>query len=153
MKTFKKIINIMFLHKRYFLLVFLLFNVLLSKALSFEDGASFFESIKFMPKEEKITVENTKKFPFGIAKTINNVNVELAVSKVSQCHSYISLDVYAKVKFRETILMFGAQDLHLSYDGGFVGETTLSLLESVEIPMKKNQYRLIIYGGMDENIL
>ncbi len=152
MKTFKKIINIMFLHKRYFLLVFLLFNVLLSKAISFEDGASVFESIKFMPKEEKITVENTKKFPFGIAKTINNVNVELAVSKVSQCHSYISLDVYAKVKFRETILMFGAQDLHLSYDGGFVGETTLSLLESVEIPMKKNQYRLIIYGGMDENM-
>ena len=62
---------------------------------------------------------------------MGNTPVTLAVSNVKFQKDYAAIDVFVKVVLPQQItLFFGAEDLQFSYDGYFLGNAKLALLDS-----------------------
>ena len=137
--------------KRFILLIYTLcFFVGYSLANDIQQAYSAFEMI-----EEKgvyvdeINLTNLKSFPIGLHKTIGNTPVTLAISNVVFHNGYAEIDIYAKVVMpQNVVLCFGAQKIKFSYNGSFIGNVKLALLEDLELPaFSDNSLKLIFRGG------
>lgn len=101
---------------------------------------------------EEITPENIKSFPIGIHKTVGNIPVTLAVNNVVFDESYTEIDVFVKMELPEQVtLFFGAEKLKFSYEGDFIGNARLALLEDVNFPaFSDNSLSITLKGGNDK---
>lgn len=101
---------------------------------------------------EELTANNLRDFPIGIHKTMGNTPVTLAVSNVKFQKDYAAIDVFVKVVLPQQItLFFGAEDLQFSYDGYFLGNAKLALLEDIVLPaFSDNSLQLILKGGTNQ---
>lgn len=100
---------------------------------------------------EEISIANLVNLPVGIHKTTGNIPMTLAVSKVTFKETYAEIDVYARFEIPQKItLFFGAQKIKLSYDGDFIGDARLVLLDDIEFPaFSDNSLRMILRGGIN----
>lgn len=98
---------------------------------------------------DEINLTNLKSFPIGLHKTIGNTPVTLAISNVVFHNGYAEIDIYAKVVMpQNVVLCFGAQKIKFSYNGSFIGNVKLALLEDLELPaFSDNSLKLIFRGG------
>ena len=95
--------------------------------------------------------------PVGIQKTMGNVTVTLAVSKVRFASNNSEMDLYAMAQLpygddkKPKRLYFGATHVPCSNKGSIVGEVQLTLLQDYEIPFgTKNDgssVTLVLNGG------
>jgi hypothetical protein len=90
--------------------------------------------------------------PVGIKKSINNMEVTLAVNSAEVYTDYTELAVFLRIKIPEknTTLMFGAKGIRLSHEGDIVGDAKLLLMSNIEIPVSGNNVILRLKGNYDQ---
>lgn len=89
--------------------------------------------------------------PVGIRKLTGNIEFTLAITKVkfNQRTGSMSLLMKMAVPNKNQVLIFGADDITISYTGDLVGDIRLSLLSDIPISMG-NAGDFLIKGGYDE---
>ncbi|MDR2816144.1 MAG: hypothetical protein LBB62_05525 [Proteiniphilum sp.] len=93
--------------------------------------------------------------PIGLKKTVNNMEVTIAIDKVIFGTVYMELSVFARAVIpqgtdgKRMELFFGASGIKLSYEGSIVGDATLSLLADIEIPFNNGNTVIVLKGGYD----
>lgn len=97
---------------------------------------------------EKITPDNITSFPVGMHKSIGNIPFTMAVSDVKFDRLYAEIDVFVKIELPQQVtLFFGAEDLQFSYNGDFIGNARLALLENVSFPAFSDNSLSIVLKG------
>ena len=90
--------------------------------------------------------------PMGIKKTINNMDITLAVSGGEIHTGYTSLDIFLRIVIpqKQTTLFFGAKDIKMTHAGDLVGDAKVILMGDIDIPLGGN-ITLRLKGSFDEN--
>ena len=119
--------------------------------LSKEKAVDVFSTLETLQRyTETLSPENLNTLPIGIQHTLGNTSVTVAVYKVVYYKDYASIDVFAKIKIPQgdgKELIFGMNDVKLSYNGGIIGDAKLQLLGDVEIPLFSNSGKLTLKGS------
>jgi ElaB/YqjD/DUF883 family membrane-anchored ribosome-binding protein len=92
--------------------------------------------------------------PVGIHKTINNMDVTLAVSGSQMFQNYMTFDAFLRIIIPEQNnrkLFFGAKEIKMSLDGSIFGDAKLTLLENIDIPFANGNVILRLKGGFNSN--
>jgi hypothetical protein len=93
--------------------------------------------------------------PIGLKRTVNNMEVTIAVDKVTFNTTYMELSVFARAVIpqgedgKRTNLFFGANGIKLSYEGSIIGDAYLSLLGDIEIPFNNGNTVIVLKGDYD----
>lgn len=91
--------------------------------------------------------------PAGIKKTINNMEITLAVNHMECFLEYTQFSAFLRIKIPEEnkILMFGAKDIKVSHDGDIIGDAKLILLSDIEIPISGDNVILRLKGNYNQS--
>lgn len=87
---------------------------------------------------EDLSYADMNILPVGIHKTVDNMDVTLAVSSARLYQNYQTFDAFLRIILPEQNnrqLFFGAKDIKMSYDGAIFGDASLTLLGDIEIPV------------------
>lgn len=88
-----------------------------------------------------LTSEELFKLPVGISSTINGYTYSIVFQKAKLHANYAELTVYGSIqKPNETDLLFGADDIKFSYEGGIIGDASLALF--ADYPIKRESKKL-----------
>lgn len=104
---------------------------------------------------EELRQADLNYLPVGLKRTVNNMEVTIAVDKVVFNASYAELSVFAKAiipqgeEGKRLELFFGANGIKLSYEGSIIGDANLSLLGDIEIPFNNGNTTIVLKGGYD----
>ncbi|NJB38191.1 hypothetical protein [Croceivirga sp. JEA036] len=106
---------------------------------------------------DKITGKELLKLPIGMRKRDSTGNtVTLAISEVEFTPQHAILKAYAKLEIPEKgsnnakkELIFGAENITLTHDGGLAGDMRLVLLGDVGIPINGDQWLITLKGNID----
>jgi hypothetical protein len=100
--------------------------------------------------------EDIQVLPVGISHQVNGVTYQLGFVKAKFTKQYTELTVFVKViipqsdkKGKPTELLFGANNVKLSHQGGLIGDANLVLLGDVFIPFNGGNWLLILKGGLN----
>ena len=100
--------------------------------------------------------EDIQVLPVGISHEVNGVTYQLGFVKAEFNTEYTELTVFVKViipqqddKGKPTELLFGANNVKLSHQGGIIGDANLVLLGDVFIPFNGGNWLLILKGGLN----
>ncbi len=96
--------------------------------------------------------------PVGISHKVNGITYQLGFVNARFTKEYTELTVFVKViipqpddKGKPTELLFGADNVKLSHQGGIIGDANLVLLGDVFIPFNSGNWLLILKGGLNYN--
>lgn len=100
--------------------------------------------------------EDIQVLPVGISHEVNGITYQLGFVKAEFNTEYTELTVFVKViipqpddKGKPTELLFGANNVKLSHQGGIIGDANLVLLGDVFIPFNGGNWLLILKGGLN----
>jgi hypothetical protein len=100
--------------------------------------------------------EDIQVLPVGISHEVNGVTYQLGFVSAKFTKQYTELTVFVKViipqtdkKGKPTELLFGANNVKLSHQGGLIGDANLVLLGDVFIPFNAGNWLLILKGGLN----
>ncbi len=100
--------------------------------------------------------EDIQVLPVGISHEVNGVTYQLGFVNARFNKEYTELTVFVKViipqpddKGEPTELLFGANNVKLSHQGGIIGDANLVLLGDVFIPFNSGNWLLILKGGLN----
>lgn len=105
---------------------------------------------------EDLKMQDLTVLPVGVKKQIGNRTVELGILKVAFFSQHAELTVFARITasmpdpysgVNERELLFGADHVHFTRDGGFSGDFKLVLLGDFVLPMGNMTLRL--RGGLN----
>ncbi len=110
---------------------------------------AFIEKIKNFV--EDIDLNKPAVFPLGMRKMIANVPATVAITNMRFYPEYAEATVLVKVEVpqQSRILVFGAENIQISFDGNLIGDIKLALLSNVTIPLGE-MGNLIIKGSLDD---
>ena len=127
-----------------------------SGAMQLDAVAKTFESIsQGNAYTESLTSASQNVLPIGIKRTVDNMEVIIAVDKAVFYPEYAELSVFAKATLpqnsmgKERVLFFGARGIKLSYEGSIIGDASLTLLSNIEIPFNNGNMLLVLLGDYD----
>lgn len=95
--------------------------------------------------------------PIGLKRTINNMEVTVAISRVVFTQEFSEFGVYAKAVLpqnadgEQKILFFGSEGVRGNHKGGIQGDLKLSLLKDISIPFNNGNMTIVLKGGFDNN--
>ncbi|OQD43425.1 hypothetical protein BUL40_06230 [Croceivirga radicis] len=106
---------------------------------------------------DKITGKELLKLPIGMRKRDSTGNtVTLAISEVEFTPQHAIIKAFAKLEIPEKgsnnqkkELIFGAENIILTHDGGLAGDMRLVLLGDVGIPINGDQWLITLKGSID----
>ncbi|MGG8495160.1 hypothetical protein ACQY1Q_01980 [Tenacibaculum sp. TC6] len=94
--------------------------------------------------------------PIGVKKKVGGLTTVLGVSKAKFYPNYTEVTAFIKLILPQSrsdgsqiVLFFGADNLKISHKGGVVGDTNISLLGDIPIPINGNKALLELKGGFD----
>lgn len=92
--------------------------------------------------------------PVGIKKNVtDNSDITLGIVRMEYHPTYTEVDMFAKLNLAELgvqDLLFAANNVKISKDGGIYGEARLTLLQDAYISLSGGQWLLVLKGGKDE---
>ncbi len=99
---------------------------------------------------EELNLQELQTLPVGLKQTISNNEFSIAVSSIRLLETHAELTVFARMKVpqKDIILFFAAQNVKFSYEGSFIGDAYLALLDNFKIPISGSM-ALTLKGGMD----
>ncbi|MDR1369479.1 MAG: hypothetical protein LBJ72_05035 [Dysgonamonadaceae bacterium] len=99
---------------------------------------------------EELNNSELQTLPVGLKQTIGNSEFTVAVSSIKFLETHAEFTVFARMKIpqKDKVLFFGAQNVKFSYEGSFIGDAYLVLLDDFKIPISGSM-ELILKGGMD----
>ncbi len=99
---------------------------------------------------EELKTTGLQTLPVGLKQTISNNEFSIAISSIKLLETHAELTVYARMKIPQKgkLLFFAAQDVKFSYEGSFIGDAYLILLDDFKIPINGSM-ELILKGGMN----
>lgn len=97
---------------------------------------------------EDLTSASCNVLPIGIKRTMNNMEITIAVDKVVFHPDYAELSVLARaiIPQKNLDLFFGGRGIKLSYEGSIIGDANLTLLGDIEIPFNNGNMSLVLKG-------
>ena len=91
--------------------------------------------------------------PVGIKKSVtDNSDITLGIVRMEYHPNYTIVDMFARLNIGELgieNLLFAANDVKISKDGGIYGEARLTLLEDAYVGQNGGQWLFIFKGGKD----
>lgn len=110
-----------------------------------ESQNRFVESLNFGTGET-----NPYNLPIGIKKNIGNIPFTIALSNVKFGNDYGEATLFLKmtVPQKDKVLIFGANDVKITYSGDLVGDIKLSLLSDIPLSVG-NMGDIVLKGGFD----
>ncbi|SEB52485.1 hypothetical protein SAMN04489761_1212 [Tenacibaculum sp. MAR_2009_124] len=94
--------------------------------------------------------------PIGVKKKIGGLTTVLGISKARFYPNYTEVTAFIKLVLPQSrkdgsqiVLFFGADNLKISHKGGIVGDTNISLLGNIPIPINGNKALLELKGGFN----
>ncbi len=100
--------------------------------------------------------EDIQVLPVGISHEVSGVTYQLGFVKARFTKEYTELTVFVKVilpqsddKGKPIELLFGANNVKLSHQGGLIGDANLVLLGDIFIPFNGGNWLLILKGGLN----
>ncbi len=100
--------------------------------------------------------EDIHKLPVGVKYVRENLTYAIGITQAEIYKDYTAITVFAKVELPQTRedgkpveLLFGANNVKLSHDGGIVGDANLVLLGDVYLPFNGGKWMLSLKGGFD----
>lgn len=102
---------------------------------------------------EELNNSELQTLPVGLKQTISNNEFTIAVSSIRFLETHAELTVFARMKIpqKDKVLFFAAQNVKFSYEGSFIGDAYLVLLDNFKIPINGSM-ELMLKGGMDVTI-
>ncbi|MEW7278203.1 hypothetical protein ABW636_06375 [Aquimarina sp. 2201CG1-2-11] len=100
--------------------------------------------------------EDIQVLPVGISHEVSGVTYQLGFVRARFTKEYTELTVFVKIilpqsddKGKPVELLFGANNVKLSHQGGIIGDANLVLLGDVFIPFNGGNWLLILKGGLN----
>lgn len=113
-----------------------------------ESQNRFLDSFDGLYSDE--TAGKAYNLPIGIKKIVGNIEFTLAITKIKFNDKIGKIDLLMKMMLPQNrVLIFGADNIQISYGGDLVGDIKLSLLSDIPISLG-NAGDLILKGGYDE---
>ena len=89
--------------------------------------------------------------PLGIRpKTQSNVKYTVGIAKAVFRPQYTLLTAYLKINIPKGDLIFGAQDIKLSHDGGIIGEAKLNLISDFTFDLDRGKTLITLRGNFSQ---
>ncbi len=109
-----------------------------------DEGSNFGESLNQL---------DLNYLPAGLKKTVNNMDVTLAVYSADIISpDYTSLGIYLRIKIpeKQQTLFFAGKDIKLTHAGDIVGDAKVVLLGDLELPVSNGNILLRLKGNFNE---
>ncbi len=99
---------------------------------------------------ENLSPSNFVDLPVGLKKPLGNSSVIIGLASVKLFSTYAELLIFCKIDLPQgKSILFGANNVKMSYKGGFIGSPTLVLLGDFQIPINGGNMMITLKGGLD----
>ncbi|MEG1909890.1 MAG: hypothetical protein RR190_02860, partial [Bacteroidales bacterium] len=147
--------KIIWLEKLFFFCVIFLFTINLH-AFNLDSIQAFFEKLdRLQNYVDVIEVSKPGQLPVGLRSTIGTINYDLLLAEVCFKSSHTEIAAYLRITIpnagqANTVLYFGANNIKITKDGGYLDKVKLALLGDYDLSLKGEALILRLKGAKKE---